>query len=334
MGLGRRIAVAAAAATLSGCRGWQSALDPQGPQAKHLADLIWIFTAVCTAVYVLVLAALLLGLVRRHRRSDPLQVDRAAERRIGSVIAACTIATFVIVIALTVISYLAQRNLFAKEAAAIDIRVTGHQWWWDVRYDDPRPDRTFATANEIHVPAGVPVRLKLQASDVIHSFWVPNLMGKMDLIPGWTNELQFTAAKPGVYRGQCAEFCGVQHARMALMVVAHAPAEFASWRAGQIRPAAEPAEPARIKGQQAFLSASCVMCHTVRGTPAGGRTGPDLTHVASRRTLAAGTLDMSRGNLAAWIADPQGIKPGSKMPLSKLASDDLTGIVDYLAGLQ
>jgi cytochrome c oxidase subunit 2 len=330
-----RIAAAGlCAAALGGCRGWQSALDPQGPQARTLADLIWMFTAVCTVVYVLVLLALLIALARRHYRIDPLQVHERSERRIGAVIAVATAATFLTVIALTLVSYLAQRKLYASQPSAITIRVTGNQWWWDVRYEDPRPDRAFTTANEIHVPVGLPVKLKLEASDVIHSFWVPNLAGKMDLIPGWTNELQFTASNPGVYRGQCAEFCGVQHAHMALLVVAHPPAEFAAWREAQIKPALPPTEPERIRGQQAFLSNSCVMCHTVRGTPAGGRVGPDLTHVASRRYIASGMLETSRGNLGAWIADPQGIKPGTNMPTPKLGSEDLTGIIDYLAGLR
>jgi cytochrome c oxidase subunit 2 len=271
---------------------------------------------------------------RRAPRIDPLATDKAGERRIGGVVMACTALTAVTVIALTVLSYASQRRLFAKQGDAVNVRVIGHQWWWEVRYEDPRVDRSFITANEIHVPVNRPVTVKLESSDVIHSFWVPNLMGKMDNITGQQNQLQFVAAHPGVYRGQCAEFCGFQHAHMAILVIASPQAEFDAWRDVQIKSAETPTDPEQQRGRDIFLNRSCVLCHTVRGTPAASNVGPDLTHVASRRTLAAGALPTSRGNFSAWIADPQGIKPGSNMPITKLAPDELNAVSAYLMALK
>lgn len=331
----RTLGFICAASMLGGCSGWQSALDPKGPEAQHLADLIRLFTTLCTAIWVFVMLALLVGLLRQHRpRPEPLALNPPRERRTMAVVVGLTIATALVVLTLSALSYASQRKLYAKEPAGLEILVIGHQWWWELRYQDQRPDRTFTTANEMHIPVGTPVRLKLQSSDVIHSFWAPSLAGKMDLIPGQENELQFTASRPGVYRGQCAEFCGWQHAHMGLLVHARPKEEFEAWRADQIKPAETPSEPERQRGQDLFLSKACVMCHTIRGTLAGGKVAPELTHVASRRYLAAATLPMSRGNIAAWIVDPQGIKPGANMPLTRIEPDELDPLVSYLAGLR
>lgn len=326
------------AGALSGCQGWQSALDPQGPQARHLAELFWIFTAVLTAIWLLVMIVLAIALLRRSGRSvdpqDPLATDAGAERRFTRVVSGLVAASVVTVLALTAISYVGQKRLYGPTGEGLTIRVTGHQWWWEVRYEDPTPSRTFTTANEIHVPAGEVVRLKLTSSDVIHSFWVPSLVGKQDLITGRENYLDFVAERPGVYRGQCAEFCGFQHAHMGLLVVAESREDFDRWRDGQIKAAEPPGDADGRKGKEVFLSKPCVMCHAVRGTPAGGTVAPDLTHVAARRYLAAGTLPMSRGNLAAWIADPHSIKPGVDMPLIKLEPDELDAVAAFLEGLK
>jgi cytochrome c oxidase subunit 2 len=306
------------AMALGGCRGWQSALDPQGPQARELAWLFWLFLAVLTAIFVAVMIALALALISRGPpRDDPLAVDPRSERRKNFVIAGLAAATGVTVLVLTGFSYMSQRNLFRVEEEAVTIRITGHQWWWEIRYEEEDASRTFTTANEIHVPVGRPVKVKLNSADVIHSFWVPALMGKQDLIPGQENDLRFVAERPGVYRGQCAEFCGLQHAHMGLLVVAEEAEAFDRWRDRQIAPAETPIEPERIGGQQAFLSRPCVMCHTVRGTDAGGKVAPDLTHVGGRRQLAAGTLPMSRGNLAAWIVDPTPTTSTTSRPTSR-----------------
>ena len=322
------------ALALAGCRGWQSALDPQGPQARELAWLFWMFTAVLAAIWVAVMIALVVALSRRGPpRADPLAVDPARERRTNFVVAGLAVATGVTVLVLTGFSFVSQRNLFRVEEEAVTIRITGNQWWWDARYEDADASRSFTTANELHIPTGRPVKVKLVSADVIHSFWVPSLMGKQDLIPGQENDIRLVADRPGTYRGQCAEFCGLQHAHMGILVVAEDEAAFARWRDAQIKSADPPDNPDRQKGLQAFLSRPCVMCHSVRGTPAGGRVAPDLTHVGSRRYLAAGTLPLSRGNLAAWIVDPHGIKPGVNMPTMKLDPDDINFIAASLERL-
>jgi cytochrome c oxidase subunit 2 len=335
MGIGGKLGMMLPAFALSGCSGWQSALDPQGPQSKHLADLIWTFTVLSAVIWLAVMLVLLGGILRRPPdQPDPLTLREAAERRSVMMVGAATAATLLTVIVLTALSYVSQRQLYAKVPPAVTIKVTGHQWWWDVRYESDSPDQGVTTANEIYIPAGLPIKVKLAASDVIHSFWIPSLMGKQDLIPGQDNELHFTADRPGIYRGQCAEFCGWQHAHMGIMAVVLPRDEFNAWRAAQTAPAATPTDAARRKGAEIFQSKACVMCHTVRGTSAGSRVGPDLTHFGSRKSIASATLPMSRGNIAAWVVDPQGIKPGTNMPNVSLAADEIDPLVSYLEGLR
>ncbi|MQW55094.1 cytochrome c oxidase subunit II [Sinorhizobium meliloti] len=321
--------------TLTGCDGWQSTLDPQGPQADTLADLFWVFTAILAAVWLLTMAALFLALRREHAaRAGPLMREPQAERGMTRAVTAATILTAAIVIALTVVSYAAQRALFSRNEAPLQLLVKGHQWWWEVTYEDAQPSRRFTTANEIHVPVGQPVLIKLQSSDVIHSFWVPSLAGKMDVIPGRENRIVIEATRDGIFRGQCAEFCGWQHAHMAITVVAHATADFERWRESQIKAAEPPDDLVRKRGMDIFLSRPCVMCHQIRGTTAAGKVAPDLTHLGSRLHIAAGTLPNSRGNLAAWIVDPQGIKPGAHMPLIALEPEEVEPLTRYLEGLR
>ncbi|ACL57322.1 cytochrome c oxidase, subunit II [Methylobacterium nodulans ORS 2060] len=323
------------AAMLAGCNLAQSPLNPVSPQARDLLWLFWIFSGVLAAIWLAVMLALLASVpARRAEGADPLAVDPRREGRATALVAGLTVATGLVVLVLTGLSYAGQRRLFGEAEPGVTIRILGHQWWWEVSYEDSDPSRSFNTANEIHVPVGVPVFITLESTDVIHSFWVPSLMGKQDLIPGRSNAIRFTAERPGIYRGQCAEFCGMQHAKMGLLVIAEGEADFARWRDGQIAPRPEPASDEARAGEAAFVAAPCSMCHQVRGTSAGGRNGPELTHVGSRRTLAAGTLPMSRGNLAAWIVDPHGIKPGVNMPLVKLDPDQLNSISAYLEGLK
>jgi len=214
-------------------------------------------------------------------------------------------------------------------ATPVTIEVTGRQWWWQVRYLGGASE--FTTANEIHIPVGQSVRLKLVGGDVIHSFWVPQLAGKMDAIPGQTNETWIEAATPGTYRGQCTEYCGLQHAHMAMLVVAESPARFRRWWAHQLAAPTFPHGAAAV-GQQDF-QIHCGGCHAVRGTQAAGALGPDLSHLKERQTLAAGTLANTAPNLTHWIADPQGIKPGSLMPAPSISGQDLSDIHAYLASL-
>lgn len=250
------------------------------------------------------------------------------------VIASAVAVTALTLVVLTGLSFGAQKAIYGSTDGSVTLLVTGNPWWWDVRYEAPQPHLSFRTANEIHIPVGEPVQVKLEATDVIHSFWVPGLAGKRDLIPGQQNVIQIEADRPGLYRGQCAEFCGWQHAKMGLLVVAEGREEFEQWRAKQIAARDPPADPERQQGERVFLSSPCVMCHTVRGTPAGGTVGPDLTHIASRRYLAAGALTKTRGTLAAWIVDPQRVKPGANMPTIPLEPDNLNSLLSYLEGLQ
>jgi cytochrome c oxidase subunit 2 len=212
--------------------------------------------------------------------------------------------------------------------------VTGYQWWWLVEYPDTLPQNRVTTANEIHVPVGEPVVLLLSTRDVIHSVWVPSLGGKKDLVPGYTQSMWFQADTAGVYRGQCAEFCGLQHAKMGLVVVAEPREQFERWLAASRRPAPPPADSLVKRGETVFMTASCVMCHAIQGTPAGSRAGPDLTHVGSRRTLGAATLDNTPDNLARWIANPQRIKPGTRMPPHEFTREEMDALVAYLRSLR
>ena len=322
---------------LTGCVGWQSALDAHGPAARHVFWLISLFTGLLGAIWLAVMVALIVALTK-HRRAvsaaDPLATNPASEQRSLKVVTGLTILTGITVLALTGLSFSSQRRLFETKSGSLVVRVTGHQWWWDVQYQDPEAGRTFTTANEIHIPVGVPVKVELEASDVIHSLWIPSLAGKQDLIPGQQNLLELMASRPGIYRGQCAEFCGLQHAHMALDVIAEDEPAFEQWRKAQRAAAPDPQSAEQQQGERVFLSKPCMMCHQIRGTSAGGRVGPDLTHVGSRRSLAAAELPLTRGTLAAWIADPQGVKPGSKMPLVPLGSDDLNAVAAYLEGLK
>jgi cytochrome c oxidase subunit 2 len=240
----------------------------------------------------------------------------------------------VALVALLFESVLTGRALDTLRApGALRVQVTGNQWWWDIQYPNDVPSLSVTTANEIHIPVGRPVQFELLSNDVIHSFWVPNLQGKIDLVPGRLNELWLRADKAGVYRGQCAEFCGLQHAKMALVVVAEAPDDFERWLAGNRAPAPTPVTPQQQHGR-AVVEQTCAMCHNVTGTLAGGRTAPDLTHIATRSTIGAGALPNTRGHLAGWIADPQQIKPGSRMPPQGLSGDNLQAVLAYLETLK
>lgn len=321
--------------SLAGCSGWQSVLDPRGSAAEELHGLFWLFTITCAAVWGAVLLVLAAALWRRRHPAEASEAGRRrSERRSRLAVGGAVAATVLIISGLTLASYLATRGIAEEHPEALTIRVRGYQWWWEVTYADPAPSRVFLTANELHLPAGRPVRLELAAADVIHSFWVPNLAGKQDMIPGRENVLTFTPREPGTYRAQCAEFCGIQHAHMALLIVVEPPEAFERWREAQIAEAAQPETPEQEAGRKVMESKACAACHTVRGTAAAGRLGPDLTHIGGRRTIAAGMLPTTRGSLAAWIADPQTIKPGNNMPMVPLTADELQAVSAYLAGLR
>jgi cytochrome c oxidase subunit II len=317
---------------------WQDALHPSGVQAGHIHDLWQLMLYVCTAVWGLIVLVLLIALWRAPRAqesSTPLIGPRTGESPIIRTIVAATGVSILALLGLLVASVLTDRALAKLDTmGAVQIQLTGHQWWWEVSYDDARPAKTFATANELHVPVGRPVSVTLQSSDVIHSFWVPNLHGKQDLIPGRVSEIRFRADRAGTYRGQCAEFCGYQHAKMALLVVAEEAQQYERWAESQRASAREPAGQAQRRCQQLFLHSTCAMCHAIQGTPANARAAPDLTHLASRTTLGAGVLPNQPHTLAAWIRDPQSIKPGVNMPAHPFAGEDLSALVAYLGILK
>ncbi len=246
-----------------------------------------------------------------------------------------TAITMVILWVFLFLDFGTQRALASLGAEApLTIELVGHQWWWEVQYVDSSPQRRITTANEIHIPVGRPVLVKTASRDVIHSFWAPNLHGKRDLIPGHQGAIYLQADTPGAFRAQCAEFCGHQHAKMALWVIAESEERFQSWMEQQRRPALAPRDSVTRRGQEVFLQGSCALCHAIQGTPAGSRVGPDLTHLASRRTIAAGTLPNTRGHLAGWIIDPQRIKPGVRMPSNALGASDLEALLTYLESLR
>ena len=314
--------------------GAHSAHAPAGPQAQLLDRLGDLMYAISGAVFVLVLAALLVAAFRRRGAEEDTE-DPGRERRTALAVAMAVGATVATLVVVMLLSFGAGRRLTATPPAeALQLRVTGHQWWWEVEYRDAVPGNWATTANEIHVPVGRPVVIELRATDVIHSFWVPNLGVKRDMIPGEETSIWFQADTAGVYRGQCAEFCGYQHAKMAFEVVAEPPERFAAWLIRQRDTASTPADSVAARGQEVFLATSCVMCHAIGGTPAGSRIGPNLTHLASRRTIGAGSLPNTRGNLGGWIVDPQRIKPGARMPPNSLEPDDLQALLVYLERLE
>ena len=309
----------------------QSALDPAGIQAARIEWLWWLMFWVCTAVFVAVLTALGLAL-RRGRSADSA---RPSERSLTTGVAVATAATIVVLFGLLFASVAtgpAVGSLGQPDALAV--QITGYQWWWHVEYLNPQPSLRVTTANELHLPVGRPVLVNLKSGDVIHSFWVPNLHGKTDLVPGRQNSTWLQIDRPGVYRGQCGEFCALQHAHMSLVVIAEPPDAFDKWMSAQRQTAPNPSTPDQSRGLNIVERGPCALCHTLRGTSAGGRTAPDLTHFASRSTIGAGTAPNTRGYLAGWIADPQHLKPGNRMPATGLSGEDLQAVVAYLGTLR
>jgi cytochrome c oxidase subunit 2 len=318
---------------MSACGGMQSALDPAGPDAARVASSWWLSLALAGTVLILVTAAVLYAVLRRRPSdwSPSPAFNRSAQRWIIVALA----ASLLILIVQLVGSTLATRELPSSlTTRALHIAVTGHQWWWEVVYEPDDPGRRFSTANEIHIPVGQPVLISLHSGDVIHSFWVPSLAGKKDAIPGYDRRINIRATKAGVYRGTCAEFCGTEHARMSMYVVAESPRDFSAWYQRQHSRAAAPADSMALEGEQVFRQHACALCHSVRGTDARGNVAPDLTHLASRFTIAAGTFPNTPGHLAGWILNPRTLKPGTKMPATALEPLELRSLLAYLSGLK
>ncbi len=312
-------------------------LATDGPRADPATALTWGLLVLSALVVTIIAAAVLSGVLVRRRRAA--SGDPAAH----PVASGATGLTWIYVgLPLTILALVIFLVWTLEVMAAIDspsrrpaltLEVSGHEWWWGVRYLGQPPRAAFATANEIHVPVGQPVLVRLIGADVIHSFWVPALTGKTETIPGRVNITWLQADRVGTYRGQCTEFCGAQHAHMAVFVVAQTPADFEAWRREQVKDPAPPNTPTASAGEAVF-AAHCASCHTVRGTQAHGDLGPDLTHLMSRQTLAAGLLVNNPDNLSGWISDPQSLKPDAKMPTTYLSGPQLTAVRDYLETLK
>ncbi|MGH7711104.1 MAG: cytochrome c oxidase subunit II [Gemmatimonadaceae bacterium] len=313
--------------TSAACSGPASTLNARGPAAERIADLWWLMTALAALVFV----AVIVFLAATLRKRDAVGAQQPRHKQwLWSAIGAA-------VVILTIVFIGSERTMAVVHNAAhaddLLIRVKAWQWWWEVTYELPGTADTLVTANEIHIPIGRRVRLQLTTGDVIHSLWVPNLQGKVDLVPGRAHLLWVQADRPGVSHAPCAEYCGVQHAHMTLLVVAHTQAEFDAWQVRERLPASTAMDSLRVAGAAVFGRA-CAYCHMVRGTSSLGKLGPDLTHFGSRRTLASATLENSPQHLAAWLADPQRVKPGTRMPTVPLSAPELAAVVAYVAGLR
>lgn len=321
--------------------GVPAAFEGAGPTAVHFVEVFWLYFGVAVAVFGVVLGICTWAVLRAKRpRVQPRPDERGLHRAIGLGVASTVLCLIVLLL-----GSLRASKVEALPDDALRVRVTGYLWWWEVEYFDADGALSFTTANELRIPVGQPVRVELVAGDVIHGFWVPALGDKLDMIPGRRNVLRLRADQPGTYRGQCAEFCGAQHAKMAFHVVAERRAEFERWREHMRAPAPVPEDPLALRGRRVFR-AHCARCHVVREDGEGnGRAirapetatreiGPELTHLGGRVGLAAGTLPNTEGYLAGWIADPQGIKPGNRMPRTYLRSEDLVALVHYLTHLE
>jgi cytochrome c oxidase subunit 2 len=341
MSMGRRAPLVLLALGTGACsyQNYQSTFGNAAIEARQFNTLFVIFLVVCAVMYLAVVLFLFASILRRRRAGEANVVEDGRHHLSSPLMRSALIGWSAVVvvglIGLAIASFFADRSM-AKAAAGqkLSITITANQWWWDVQYNSADVSKMVRTANELHLPVGVPVRIFLRSNDVIHSFWVPSLAGKQDLIPGRDNDITIVPSKVGIYRGQCAEFCGAQHAHMALVVNVDSFPDFIKWWQHQLQPAQAPTTPEAVAGYNYVTSRQCGACHSIAGTPASGTVGPDLTHLASRRSIAAGTLPMGEGNLYGWVADPQSLKPGVHMPTIGLEPAQLHAVVAYLETLK
>jgi cytochrome c oxidase subunit 2 len=312
-------------------------MAPAGPAAQRIASLGW-FVLITFSVVTVVMWILVFWLAARRKGDlvSHLPFDAPEDRRWivigGFTIPVLILATIFIVMLRTMSAFPMGDGEMNPTGA--NVRVTGHQWWWEVEYLQGGVHEHVTAANEIHIPTGTPIDIELRAHDVIHSFWVPRLHGKVDLIPNMVNRIRLQADQPGTYRGECAEYCGPQHAHMILYVVAHQPADYQSWLRHAREPAAVPTDAFAARGEQVFMANQCALCHTIHGTGAYGRVGPDLTHVGARLGIAANTLTNDPASLEAWVTHAQSLKPNAQMPtITAFAGEDLRALVTYLRSL-
>jgi cytochrome c oxidase subunit 2 len=314
-----------------------SIFDPTSPQARAVTHLWWWMCGVGGAIWIGVALFAVYAAMRPRgtRGADDLEhVPQETHARVERVVVGAGVVTVLILAGFLVFDFSVGHALALHPQRGLTIDVVGHQWWWEVQYEDPDPSKMISTANEIHVPTGEMIQFKLRAADVIHSFWAPSLNGKRDLIPGYQSTLWFRADTSGIYRGQCAEFCGLQHAKMAFYIVAEPPLKFAAWMARASSPQDQPTDSTLLYGQRVFMSSGCAVCHSIAGTQAQSTVGPGLTHFKSRNTIAAGTLANNRANLVSWISNPQNVKPGARMPAYPFSDTQLSALISYLETLK
>ncbi len=305
-----------------------SVFNPASPQGQAISDLFYVVLVICGVILAIVTGLVAYSLVRSRARAgagEPRQVF--GNRRLEIL---WTVVPFLVLVLIFALTVRAMRVSDAPETGPPDLVVIGHQWWWEVRYAKPG----LVTANEIHIPVKKRLSVRLESADVIHDFWAPELARKMDMIPGLTNHIWLEADKPGTYLGACAEYCGAEHAWMRFQVIAQPPAEFDAWAAQQAQPAPAAASGPEERGRELFLQKTCVNCHSIRGVSARANEGPDLTHLASRRTLGAGVLQNTPADLPRWLKDPQAIKPGCKMPNLNLTDAQVSDLVSYFESLR
>ena len=325
----QRLASVGGLILLQGCTGPQSALDHAGGSAEEIASLFWWMVIGAALIWSLVVGLSIYAIWIGRERQHSIRLGRRL-----IILGGVVIPTVVLAALLAYSLAMLPGTLARAPAGTLRIHVTGEQWWWRVQYQPPGGE-PVDLANEIRLPVGAEVEFELDSPDVIHSFWIPALGGKMDMIPGRTTWLTLRPTRTGVFRGVCAEYCGASHAWMAFPVVVQEPEEFERWLAAQAAPAARPADPLAARGHQLFLSSGCGACHTVRGTAADGVIGPDLTHVGSRGSIGAGRLDSHVDDFRAWVARPGALKPGVQMPaFGMLPPADLQAIAAYLESLQ
>lgn len=330
---------------LGGCGSVQSTFDAHGPAAHQIAGLSWFMTVLFLGITLIMWV--LIGYAFYRRRGtleEHAPIHESGGQMwivVGGIAVPLIVLTVLFVLGLQLLRDFPIHGMHGANHAQMqrsmkpDIRIIGHQWWWEIEYLNDDPSLQFTTANELHIPAHRTVNIEVETRDVMHSFWIPALHGKVDLIPGQANYIRLEASAAGTFSGQCAEFCGAQHAHMRLLAIAQEPDEYEAWMAAQRKPGVEPTSADAVAGEQEFLSGPCALCHRVRGTVAGGTVAPDLTHIGSRQLIAANSYLNNDAYLEAWITHAQSLKPGALMPnLTQFSGEQLHDLVAYLRQLQ
>jgi cytochrome c oxidase subunit II len=339
-------AAASGVLMLGGCSSAQSTFDAHGPASHSIAGLSLFMTILFLVISIIMWV--LIGFAFYKRRGSLAThepIDAGGGQMwiaVGGIAIPLIVLTVLFVLGLQLLRDFPIHGMHGgavhaqmQQSMKPEIRIIGHQWWWEIHYLNDDPSKEFTTANELHLPSGRPINIEVETQDVMHSFWVPALHGKVDLIPGQANYIRLEASQPGTYTGQCAEYCGAEHARMRMLAIAETPDEYAAWQEAQLKPGAEPTTSDAIAGQKIFLSGPCSMCHQVRGTVAGGRVAPDLTHIGSRRLIAANSYQNNDAYLEAWVTHAQSLKPEAEMPnLTQFTGEQLHDLVAYLRQLQ